>query len=269
MKLNFARSGTNIPVIIIHGLFGSMGNIRPIARILEPDYQVYLLEMRNHGDSPHGDEMSFSIMADDVIEFMDYREIEKAYLIGHSMGGKISMQIALNYPERVKKLIVADIAPVHYPNFHDALIDGFYAVLDAKVKSRQEADKIMSKYAPITAERTFVLKNLYRKEDGTYGLKLNVKAIDKNYSLLREAPQGDNPYPGPTLFIKGKDSAYIQAKHKEAILSLFPNVFLKIIENTGHYLHVDKTKVFNGIVKRFLEQDIEAESPKLPPIHPG
>lgn len=267
MKLNFCRSRNNVPVII-HGLFGSMGNVRPIARTIESDYEVHLLEMRNHDDSPHDDEMSFNIMADDVIEYMDYKEIEKAYLVGHSMGGKIAMQIALNYPEHIKKLIVADIYQAHYPNYHNALIDGFYAILDAKVTSRHEADKIMMEYSPSGAERSFLLKNLYRKDDGTYGLKLKVKAIDNNYSILREAPTG-NPYREPTLFIKGKDSAYIQAKHKETILELFPNVSLKIIENTGHYLHVDKSKVFNGIVKGFLEQDMEAPIPQMPPIYTG
>ncbi|MCB1661688.1 MAG: alpha/beta fold hydrolase [Pseudomonadales bacterium] len=251
MKLNFIHQGQGEPVILLHGLFGSLRNLSQVSKALAGHFSVYLLDMRNHGDSPHHSDMAFSDMADDVIGFMNAQQIKQAHLLGHSMGGKAAMQLALNHAERVNKLIVADIAPVTYSRRHDPVLKGLTEVKQAQPESRREADQLLAKHVLEPEVRAFLLKSLTKNSSGNYQLKFNLKDIAANYENIILAPSG-NPFHGPTLFIKGSESAYIQAKHKETVLTLFPNASVKIIAGTGHWLHAEKPAIFNRIALNFL-----------------
>lgn len=254
MKLNFIHSThqtTTIPVILLHGLFGSLSNLANTAKALSNDFSTYQLDLRNHGKSPHSATMTYTEMADDIIELMDNQGIQQAHIIGHSMGGKVAMQLALNHAHRVNKLIVADIAPVTYSHQHDAVLDGLQFLSTTKLTSRQQADELLASYVKHAPVRAFLLKNLARTDSGDYQLRLNVSAIVSNYASVASAPSG-NPFIGPTLFIKGSESAYIQNKHKDEILHLFPAAQIKIISGVGHWLHSDKPDTFNRLVQQFL-----------------
>ena len=238
----------------MHGMFGSLSNLGVIGRALSDNYKVIAVDLRNHGESPHSLEMNYPCMAKDIIELMDDMAIQKATLLGHSMGGKIAMQIALNYPERIDKLILADIAPVDYkPDRHGGVLEGLQSLKEMRPTSRKEADKNLENYVEEASTRAFLLKNLIREDDGRFGLRLYMDGIVKNYyDALTLAPTGKT-FSGPTLFIKGEGSAYIQDKHRSKVLQLFPNAQLKVIANTGHWLHSEKPEAFNKIVSNFLE----------------
>ncbi len=256
MKLNYQIQGSGQPVILMHGMFGSLSNLGLVARALMDRYQVIAVDMRNHGESPHSMTMDYPGMADDIVELLDDLNIPQAHLLGHSMGGKVGMQIALNQPKRVSKLIVADIAPVDYkPDRHGGVLTGLSALEKARPTTRQQADQLLAEHVEEAGVRAFLLKNLLRAEDGHFDLRLYLEGILANYyDTLTLAPTG-NPFSGPTLFIKGADSAYIQDKHRAEVMRLFPNAELKIIANAGHWLHAEKPDTFNRIVHNFLDDN--------------
>jgi esterase len=257
MKLNFVDQGAEnsadkAPVILMHGMFGSLSNLGSLARALVPDYPVIAVDLRNHGDSPHDDQMTIPLMAEDIIELMDDLGLPEVHLVGHSLGGKIGMQVAQLWPDRVCSLVVADIAPVHYPQSNSHVVDALDQLQNSQIQSRKAADLIMADYIPDKPTRGFILKNLQPDDQGGYRLKLNVKSIVANYSdSLVEAPDGP-PYQGPCLFLKGELSAYIQDKHRPLIKSLFPASQLEVIAGAGHWLHAEKPEEFNNLVIAFL-----------------
>jgi len=263
MKLNFRQYSTEgEPLLILHGLFGSLGNWGGQSRQLAKDFAVYGLDLRNHGGSPHSDVMDYASMANDVIEFMDDHGLERCHLLGHSMGGKTAMQVALSAPDRVMRLVVADIAPVHYGGQHDSILDGLQAIDLTKVRTRNEADEVLAQHEPDELIRQFLLTNLVRDSEGDgFHWRINLPVLSKNYDNLREKPSSDGVFPGPTLFVKGALSNYIQEKHKEAILERFPAAKTKVILHTGHWLHAEKPQTFYRIVHGFLapgsEPDLE------------
>jgi esterase len=258
VTLHHRVSGEGEPLILLHGLFGSLENLGGVAQRLQDNWQIHALDQRNHGRSPHADEMSYAVMADDVVAYMDEQGLDRAALLGHSMGGKVAMQVALAHPDRVSRLIVADIAPVDYKPRHDAILEGMLAIDFSRIESRRDADEALKSHVEIEAVRQFLLKNLERvpaseSTDGaTFRWRVNLPVISACYPNLAEAPSAIGPYEGPVLFIKGADSAYIQAKHEEAIRRLFPNAELKVIEGTGHWLHAEKADTFAALCRRFL-----------------
>jgi len=262
MKLNYveqgapdkgaAESDAKPAVILMHGMFGSLSNLGNLARELSADYRVISVDLRNHGDSPHEEMMTIPLMAGDIVELMDDLGLSKSHLIGHSLGGKIGMQVAQTWPDRVCSLVVADIAPVNYPLANSHVVDALSELHNSTVESRSVADQILAGYIPDMATRGFILKNLQRDSNGGFSLKLNVASIVANYSnSLVDAPEGP-PFAGPCLFLKGELSAYIQDKHRPLISSLFPASELEIIEGAGHWLHAEKPEQFNNSVIGFL-----------------
>lgn len=255
VALNYRETGSDQPVFILHGMFGSLSNLGLLGRSLTEHYRVIMVDLRNHGDSPHHPEMNYPVMADDIVRLMDNLNIESAHLIGHSMGGKIAMQVALNQPQRVNKLIVADIAPVLYKaDRHDEILEGLSALHHAPLASRKEADQVLAQFVDEAGVRAFLLTNLARdKQTGTLRLKLNIEAVIDNYfDQLTLAPTG-TAYSGSTLFIRGADSNYIQERNHQVIFQLFPNAKIETIENTGHWLHAEKPAEFNQLVQHFLK----------------
>lgn len=252
MKLHSSISGQGFPLLLVHGLFGMGDNLAMIARPLSDHFQVHSLDLRNHGRSPRAASMSFSEMASDLVEYMDQNAVDSAHVLGHSLGGKVAMQLALSAPGRVAKLIVADIAPVSYPQRgHDEIFAGIRAVGLAGLRSRIDADKAMAQHILDPAVRQFILKNLYRDADRGFDWRINVDALWQCYDQLRQAVAGP-AFNGDALFIKGGLSPYIQDQHWPVIKQLFPNAQLQVVEQTGHWLHAENPQVFNQFVLSFL-----------------
>lgn len=259
--LNHRITGAGKPLILMHGLFGSLENLGGAAQRLQDEWQIHALDLRNHGKSPHTDSMDYAAMADDVISYMDSQGLERASLLGHSMGGKTAMQVALANPSRVDHLIVADISPVDYKPRHDSILEGMTNLDLSQITSRQQADKALSEFEEVLGIRQFLLKNLVRipdeeREQGDgaqFRWRLNLPVIEACYPALAEAPSAHGPFEGPTLFIKGADSAYIQDKHRDKINKLFPSAELQVIEGTGHWLHAEKADTFATLCRRFLQ----------------
>ncbi len=260
VELNHRITGEGKPLILLHGLFGSLENLGGIARRLQDEWQIHALDERNHGSSPHTDTMDYPSMAEDVLAYMDAQGLDKASILGHSMGGKVAMQVALMAPERVEKVIVADISPVSYKPHHDVILEGLRSLDLTNVRTRQDADRLLAEFVETPGVRQFLLKNLERvpgdeqSADGPmFRWRLNLPVIDACYANLAKAPEGDGPFNGPVLFLKGAESAYIQEKHRDQIMRLFPSAELRIIQDTGHWLHAEKADTFAALCRRFLD----------------
>lgn len=255
MKLNFDQYGDNPskkPLIIIHGLYGSAANFRGLAKIYAADFNVYCIDLRNHGNSPHSDEITYSLMAGDVIEFMDDQGIDLAHLLGHSMGGKTAMQMVLDHPMRIEKLVLGDIAPVLYPHHHEKIFEGLLKIPLDQIKSRGEADQILSEYVKEAGVRLFLLTNLKRNDDGVFEWRINLSGLIREYDNIAAAPDGIS-YDGETLFIRGENSDYLADEYVPVTLEMFPNARIETIEDCGHWLHSEKPKEFSEILLRFLK----------------
>ena len=251
MILHTEITGQGQAIVLIHGLFGSYENLGVIARALAGQWQVVNLDMRNHGRSDWHDTMSYELMAEDVKDTLDHLDLKQVILLGHSMGGKIAMEFALRYPQRVSKLILADISPVQNRPRHLEILSALDSINLNNLQSRQQADQQLALSVAETGVRQFLLKSLY-KEDDHFRWRFNVKALIANYPKLLEAPLSKGPYTGPVLFIKGAESDYLLPEHQTVIQQLFPQSKAKVIMGTGHWLHAEKPVAFAKIVTDFL-----------------
>lgn len=197
------------PLIVLHGLFGAAVNWRLICQALQPEREVYALDLRNHGRSPHAASMTFPHMARDIFDFMDARELRSCVILGHSLGGKVAMEAALTQPERFSRLIVADIAPKRYPPRHDDIFEAVDAINGSAIVSRQQADERIRDILPDQATRLFLLTNLRRDDEGNFVWRVNMDAIRGGYEIISGPPAADGRYDKPALFIKGGRSTYI------------------------------------------------------------
>lgn len=253
--LNYKQSGTGQHIVLIHGLFGSLENLNMVAKPLAENYCVTSVDVRNHGESFHADTMEYSALAQDVVNLLNHLNIESCLLLGHSMGGKIAIQVALEQPERIEKLLVADIAPVTYPPHHEKIIEGLKAIDLSKVKNRRDADSQLASFVEDMSIRQFLLRNLAANADGKFSFKCSLDDISQCYPQIMTAnklPDNKAPYLGPTLFIKGGNSDYILPEHKTAIGKLLPNSKAKVIQGAGHWLHAEKSIAFNKVVNDFI-----------------
>lgn len=251
VELAASVSGEGPPVVLLHGLFGAGDTLGGIRRRLAREYQVYSLDLRNHGESPHTDSMSYPEMAGDVLAYLDRAGLAEASLLGHSMGGKVAMEVALMAPGRVTRLIVADIAPVAYEPHHDNIERALRTLDPSRVRSRREADTVLAESIEERGVRQFLLTNLV-PADGGFRWRMNVPGILACYDQIMAGPHTSGVYEGPTLFIRGGNSDYIQAEHRDAVTGYFPNVDLKVIPEAGHWLHAEKPELFARICQRFL-----------------
>jgi esterase len=251
MKLNFKKTGTGKPLVILHGLFGSADNWFSIAKELEKDFTLYLVDQRNHGDSPHSEEWNYEVMVEDLKELIDEEGLDKIYLMGHSMGGKTAMNFAVEYPERVDRLIVADIAPRYYEVHHQTILEGLNSIKLDQIKSRKEADDQLAKYIDEVGIRQFLLKSLGRNSEG-FVWKINLPVITENIEEVGEELDSDGKYEGPTLFLGGSNSNYIRQEDLPDILEHFPNYQIEFVQDAGHWLHAEKPEAVIQEVRRFL-----------------
>ncbi|MEX2595817.1 MAG: alpha/beta fold hydrolase [Salibacteraceae bacterium] len=254
MKLNYKTFGEGEPLIILHGLLGMLDNWQSPGKSLAERFKVVIVDQRNHGHSPHSDEHNYDAMVDDVIGLMDQLELTSSNFLGHSMGGKTVMALAQKYPERVIKLIVADIGPKYYPVRHEHILAALSAVpLDA-LEKRTDAEEYMKPYIPETGIRQFLLKSLFHRKRNSFAWRFNLDAIEKNIENVGEAIDEMN-FDGPTLFIRGGNSNYILDEDWPDIKVLFPNSILCTIENAGHWLHAEQPDRFVDEVKLFLTEE--------------
>jgi pimeloyl-ACP methyl ester carboxylesterase len=253
MKLAYKIYGSGQPVIIMHGLFGSGDNWRTIARMMEDQYQCIVVDMRNHGRSPHDPVMNFQVMTEDIIELMQDLQLEKVSMVGHSMGGKVAMQFALQHPDLVDKLIVVDIAPKYYPPHHDVVIEAIEAIDPSLLKERSEAEGVFMRFLG-NDESTiqFLMKNLTRLPEGGFTWKPNMPVIIEAYYHLMEDVQHASSFEGPSLFVRGQKSRYIADEDVTRIKEFFPTFSLVTIADAGHWVHADAPQEFAKIILNFL-----------------
>lgn len=252
MILNFRTIGEGEPLIILHGVFGSADNWQSQAKAFAGKFKVYLVDLRNHGNSFHSPVFDYHVMSDDVVALMQSEGISKAHVLGHSMGGKVAMYLACRFPHLVTRLIVVDIAPKHYLPHHQQIFEGLYSVELPTLKSRKEADTQMSTTIKDFGVRQFILKNLHRDKDGKFSWKLNLSAIEQNIEKVGEALSENYSYSGPTLFVGGSKSSYIQPEDQVNIKLHFPDSETVIVEGAGHWVHAEKPAELITFVQQFL-----------------
>ncbi|RQM71364.1 alpha/beta fold hydrolase [Aeromonas jandaei] len=250
--MNFKEQGQGPAVILIHGLFGSLDNLGLLARALGEHYRVISVDLRNHGTSFRSDDMSYPAQAADILALMDHLGLDQVAIVGHSMGGKVGMQLAKLAPARVSRLVVADMAPVAYPHSrHQNVFAGLNATLAAQPQSRSDAERILAEHIEIAGVRQFLLKSFAKGDDG-WQWRFNVPALEENYANIMGWPEDEHRFEGPVLFIKGGDSDYMQPQYSEAALAQFPAAKVRVIAGTGHWLHAEKPMLFNKLVVDFL-----------------
>ncbi|MFY0605735.1 MAG: alpha/beta fold hydrolase [Cyclobacteriaceae bacterium] len=251
MKLNFRVLGEGDPMFILHGVFGSSDNWQTVGKELAQYHKVYLIDQRNHGSSDHSDEMNYEVMAEDIKALMEAENLSSINLLGHSMGGKVAMTFATNYPDLVKKLIIVDITPREYPPHHSQIFEGFHSINLEQLQTRKDADEQMATVIPNFGVRQFILKNLTRV-GGQFAWKINLGVIEKNISEIGRPLPSESLFPGETLFIGGAKSDYIQASDHSLIKTHFPNSQVKMIEGAGHWVHAEKPQELQKLVIEFL-----------------
>ena len=254
LTLYSRKVGENGPdFVVLHGLFGSGKNWRSFAGSLEEDFQVWTLDARNHGDSPHADSMSYQQMAEDVVRFFDENELENVILLGHSMGGKTAMQLALQFPDRIAALIVVDIAPVCYDHQQKQLklIEAMQGLHLAAEMSRSDIEKKLALKIPEKRLLSFLMTNLYR-QNGQFQWRIGLEQIAAGMPYLLNYPELNSVFKGPVQFIGGENSAYLKFEYHALIRKKFPESRITMLKNCGHWLHVEQPAAFQKTVNEFL-----------------
>ncbi len=254
--LHYLDQGQGRPLVILHGLFGTLDNWQSLARrwATEAGLRVISVDLRNHGRSFHSDEHTYALMAQDVLALFDHLQLgPDTTLMGHSMGGKVAMRLALDHPERLARLVVVDIAPRFSDMEHqDDIVAGLQSVDFTTCTNRQEADAALAKYVPNVGTRQFLLKNLYRTEDNTFAWRINLKVLAARLAAIGEETMSASPFLKPALFIRGGKSDYITAEDKlTGIPALFPNSQVATVVDAGHWVHAEKPDEIFGMVKAF------------------
>lgn len=253
MKLHYKELGapTAPPMVIMHGLFGTLDNWMTLGRALAEEFHVYLLDMRNHGHSPHAPEWDYFLMAEDLLEFLDDRGLEQVLLVGHSMGGKAAMQFAALHPERLRGMVVVDIAPRHYPPHHQQILGALGAVRLEGVQSRGEVEQQLAAHIADDGVRLFLLKNLYRKPEGGFGWRMNLPVIASRIEEVGKALLQRTPIEVPTLFVGGGASGYILPPDEADIAERFAHAQVVMLPGAGHWVHAERPRELLGLLREF------------------
>ena len=253
IELAAAEYGAGPPVAILHGLFGSGRNWRSVAQHLAARHRVLAFDLRNHGASPWADGISYSEMVEDLRASLGTRGVERAALLGHSMGGKVAMLMGLLHPGEVDRLVIVDIAPAANPPNLLAYIRAMRAVDLRGVTRRAEVDVALAGTVPDPAERAFLLQNLVIDENAARW-RLNLEAIERDFPQIVGFPDlpAGTAYRGPALFVAGARSNYVQPEHEPGIRRLFPRARITRIEGAGHWVHAEQPQAFLQAVAPFL-----------------
>lgn len=254
MELYSNIIGEGKPFVILHGFLGMGDNWKTLGKTFsEAEYQVHLVDQRNHGRSSWSDTFNYEVMAEDLKDYCEKNTINDMVLMGHSMGGKTAMLFATLYPEYIDKLIIADISPRFYPVHHDAILNGLSALDFDKINNRGEADEALSEYIKETGVRQFLLKNLYWKEKGRLDLRMNLEVLKQEVAEVGEALPSYATYNKDTLFLRGDRSEYIGVDDEAIIKNYFPKASIKTIPNAGHWLHAENPEAFYKAVMTFIK----------------
>ena len=243
MKLFQRELGEGDPLMILHGLFGFSDNWQTHAKKLAEYYRVILVDLRNHGRSDWSEEFSYEIMADDVLELCDDLGLEDLILVGHSMGGKVAMQVARKREELLEKLVIVDMGIKGYPMHHDHIIAGMKSVTLETISARREAEKQLEPYIDSEGIRQFLLKNMYWKEKGQLAWRMNLTVLEREMPNILSGFEADEIFT-PTLFIRGEMSNYILDEDIPSLESQFPDMELITVENAGHWVHAEAPNEF-------------------------
>jgi esterase len=252
MKLFYRKKGNGPPLIIIHGLLGSSDNWMTISKSFAEHFSVFMIDLRNHGRSPHSEAFSVDAMMDDLLEFMKDQQLNFAAILGHSLGGWIAMNFAVHYPKKVDKLIVVDFAPKKYQNNLIGFLNWLLNWDISRIKSLREADQQLAEIFKEQAVRGFIMKNLKRKKNDGFDWKPNLKAIYNDLDQESGHLDKGQMFEKPTLFIRGGNSDYIKSQDESLIKEHFPNVTIKTVSVAGHWVHADNPDELVRVVNQFL-----------------
>lgn len=244
--------GEGKPLLVLHGVFGMSDNWNTFGKSFAENFEVHLIDLRNHGRSFHTDDFNYELMVADVLNYIQHNHLEKVILLGHSMGGKVAMFFALKYPALLEKLIIVDIAPKYYPIHHQEIINALKSIDFEVVNSRKQADEMLSETIKDEGIKQFLLKNLYWKSEHQLAFRFNVQSLANNIKHFGKEVVFNQQIATPTLFIKGENSTYITASDLSIIKENFKNVQVDIIKNAGHWVHAENPTNFNQSVLKFL-----------------
>lgn len=240
------------PLVLLHGLFGSSANWGSIARHLSERYRVLVPDLRNHGQSPHHDDVSYDAMVEDLLGLFDQLQLAAPLIVGHSMGGKVAMQMALSQPDRVGGMAVVDMAPIAYRHNFDRIFRGFDAVDLASLGSRRDADEQMARHILEPAVRTFLLQNLGKTQSGAWGWRLNLSALHARQDQITGFSPPSTPYRGPSWFIHGANSDYLLPQYEPEVFRLFPRARICTVQGAGHWVYAEQPEGFAHCLEKFL-----------------
>lgn len=253
VPLHHTSYGSHGPaLVLLHGFLGASANLHKMAKSPLGDYcRVFAVDARNHGRSPEAEPFTYEAMAEDVLAFMDVQGLEQAILMGHSMGAKTAMTVAMLEPERVRGLIVVDMAPRAYTPHHGPILDALARVNLAACKTRSDVDDALAHDLPEASLRAFLMQNLERTPEG-FGWRIPLDLLQRDYYRVTEALVSGPPYSGPTLFVRGGNSSYIRDEDEDLIYLRFPAADIVTITGASHWVHVDAPDALNRVLENFL-----------------
>jgi len=259
MKLFYRQCGDGQPVIILHGIFGISDNWVTIGRRIAEKFDVHILDQRNHGQSPHSDTFNYYVLVDDLVEFIEDHQLVNPILIGHSMGGKVAMNFALEYPQRIDKLIVVDMSVRPYParKQHMDIMSAMLSIDFDEVDTRDEVEKIINEKVNSPHISQFVLKNLYRIGKKRLSWRLNIEDIYNNIENVFEGIDSPYTFDNPSLFVRGGASDYVIDEDYNLIRKNFPNAQFKTIKGASHWVHADAPDELCMNFSEFLEKECD------------
>ncbi|MFY0630389.1 MAG: alpha/beta fold hydrolase [Flavobacteriaceae bacterium] len=244
--------GQGQPFLILHGYFGMGDNWKSLANQFGQHFEMHLIDQRNHGRSFHDNEFDYDLLAEDVYNYINHHNLEKVILLGHSMGGKTAMLFAVEYPELVDQLVIADISPRYYQPHHNEILKGLDSIDFSIQNTRKLVDEKLSELIPEIGVRSFLLKNVYWREKGVLDFRFNLQSLTENNSEVGTALPSFTTFEGETLFLAGGNSGYITENEVPIIKAHFPKAAIETIANAGHWLHADNPKAFYELVMEFL-----------------
>lgn len=253
LEMDSEGAPDSTPLVVIHGLMGSADNWRSHLKAWQRSRRVIAVDLRNHGRSPHSDDMRYATMSQDVLALLDKLSITQAHVLGHSMGGKVAISLARLAPERVVTLTVGDIAPVVYEHGHDDVFAALKRVREGQPKNRREADDLLAEHVDSRSTRLFLATNLARNEEGILGLRIGLDEIQRGYGNIIGLPAGDGPFEGPTLVLRGAESHYVTDDLLPALREVLPGARVVTLKNAGHWLHAEQPEAFQQAVEAFIE----------------
>jgi pimeloyl-ACP methyl ester carboxylesterase len=254
MKLHFREMGQGTPLLILHGLFGSSDNWLTIAKQLAASYHVFIIDQRNHGQSPHSNIWNYTVMAQDIEEFCIQHQLNEIYIVGHSMGGKTVMKLAELFPKRIKKMMVIDIAPRYYPVHHHQILNALKSIDFNIVNTRKQAEEVLHNAIEDFGTRQFLLKNIYWIDENKLAWRFNLEVIANHIEIVGETtpPELTAICEIPVCFVKGEKSDYIKKEDEQLIASQFSNSEILTIANAGHWVHAENPTALLNLINYFF-----------------